>query len=243
MVGQDDDVPVRPLRDLVEVERPALPALLAITSATGDRASVLPVEASQGEDVLWRLQVTVASALGALARHTGGVLIDHSWLRLLGGGGGGLPSVADANHLGTPTTESEPPAHLEVGRDVLGGRFAINGGAFQGDLGDTFYFAPDTLAWESMGLGHGDFVAWALSDRVSDFYSDLRWDGWEADAAAVPLDHGLAVYPPLFSTQSHIGTPGRSRVPWEELVAFNEDMAVQLSALPEGAEFQIRPTD
>jgi len=164
MVGQDDDVPVRSIRDLVDVGRPALPALLAMTSAAGDRASVLPVEASQGEDVLWRLQVTVASALGALARHTGGVLIDHSWLRLLGGGGAGLPSVADANHLGTPTTESEPPRHLEVGRDVLGGRFAINGGAFQGDLGDTFYFAPDTLAWESMGLGHGDFVAWALND-------------------------------------------------------------------------------
>jgi len=59
----------------------------------------------------------------------------------------------------------------------------------------------------------------------------------------VPPDHGLAVYPPLFSTQSHIGTPSRTHVPWEELVAFNEDIAAHVSALPEGAEFQIRPTD
>jgi len=58
---------VRPIHDLVNVERPALPALMAMASAAGDRATVLPVESARAEDVLLRLQVTVAGALGALA--------------------------------------------------------------------------------------------------------------------------------------------------------------------------------
>ena len=126
---------------------------------------------------------------------------------------------------------------------MVGGRFAINGGTFDGDLGDTFYFAPDTLAWESLGLGHGDFVAWTLSDGVADFYADLRWKGWEADVTSVPLDHALTFYPPLFSAEGGTGSVHRASVPWAEVVAFNNEMAASVSALPDGAKFRIRPTD
>jgi hypothetical protein len=236
-------VPVRPIEDLINVERPALPWLTSAVAAAGERATVLPVEGSAGEDVLFRLQVTVASALGALARYTGGVLVEHSWLRLLGGGGEGLPNLADANSLGSPTANTESPPFLEVGRDVLGGRFAVNGGGFEGPPGQVFYFAPDTLAWESLGVGHGDFVAWALSDAISDFYADLRWEGWETDTAAVPLDHGLSVYPPLFTAQTKTESVTRRSIPWRELSDYNQEMAAQLGGIPDGAQFRIRPQD
>lgn len=192
---------------------------------------------------MFRLQVTVASALGSLARYTGGVLVEHSWLRLLGGGSGNLPSLAEVNGLGTPGPHSEPPPFLEVGRDVLGGRFAVNGGAFEGQQGHVFYFGPDTLAWESLGVGHGDFIAWALSDAVSDFYADLRWEGWETVVAAVPMDHALSVYPPLFTAQSKSEPVTRRSVPWAELSDYNQEMAAQLSGLPEGAPFRMRIQD
>ena len=195
-------MPLRSLSDLVNVQRPALPALSAMVSAAGESAELLPVDARVGEGVLFRLQVTVASSLGALAAHTGGLLIDHAWLRVLGGGAAGLPSLAEANGLDEPTSSSTPPRQLEVARDVVGGRFAINGGAFEGELG-----------------------------------------GWEADSAAVPLDHALACYPPLFSAGSRTGSVHRASVPWAEVVAVNDEMAAQVSALPDGAKFRISPTD
>ena len=132
---------------------------------------------------------------------------------------------------------------LEVARDVLGGRFAINGGGLPGTPGGTYYFAPDTLTWDSLGLGHGAFVAWALSDGPADFYRDLRWAGWEAEVEAIPLGEALSVYPPLFSAESAGGEVSRRPVPWHELAAFHEEMGRQLAALPEGAKFQLKVSD
>ena len=36
------------------------------------------------------------------------------------------------------------PSYLLVADDVLGGFFAINGGAFDGKAGNIFYYAPDS---------------------------------------------------------------------------------------------------
>jgi hypothetical protein len=236
-------MPIRPLGELVYVDRPAWAGISALIESAGERVEVLPVERRDGEDTLYRLQVTAGSALGALAVHCGGLLVEHGWLRVLGGGARGLPSLADANHLGSPSERSEPPGLLDVARDVLGGRFAVNGGALTGTLGDTFYFAPDTLAWESLGMGHGAFVTWSLSAGVGDFYRDLRWPGWEEAVAAVPLEDALSVYPPLFSAESGTGEPRRESVPWEEVAQLNVEMAAQLADVPDGARFETRPND
>src|SRR5437762_7116704 len=140
-----------------------------------------------GISCLYRLQVTARSPLGALALNSGGLLVDHGWLRFLGGGHDGLPDLATANGL-----DAEPPAGppglLEIGRDILGGRFAINGGALPGDMGKVCYFGPDTLRWEPLSLGHGDLIQWAITGGATAFYSELRWPGWEEEASAVPLD-------------------------------------------------------
>jgi Protein of unknown function DUF2625 len=58
-----------------------------MVSGAGDRVRVLPVEERLGQNILFRLQVTVASVLGALAAYTSGVVIDHGCRRVLGGGG------------------------------------------------------------------------------------------------------------------------------------------------------------
>lgn len=41
--------------------------------------------------------------------------------------------------------------------DVLGGHFAMNGGAFEGKIGDIFYFALDSLEWEPMNMTYSEF--------------------------------------------------------------------------------------
>ena len=130
---------------------------------------------------------------------------------------------------------------LEVGRDILGGIFAVNGGGLAGGVGNVHYFAPDTLDWEDLGLGHGDFIAWAMSGAVDTFYADFRWPGWQDEVRSIPLDHALSVYPPLFTAEGKDrGSTSRRPVPWDELRAFNEDTRRQLEDIPPGGSLRFR---
>ena len=45
------------------------------------------------------------------------------------------------------------PSDLLVADDVLGGFFAINGGAFAGEAGNVFYYAPGSGEWEDCENG------------------------------------------------------------------------------------------
>jgi hypothetical protein len=118
-----------------------------------------------------------------------------------------------------------------VGLDVLGGRFAVNGGALPGPSGEVHYWGPDTMRWQPIGLGHSDFVHWSISGGLDELFASLRWDGWELEVAGVALDQGLAVYPFLCTAESRpIGATTRSPVPWVELSRLLDELA----ALPEG---------
>jgi hypothetical protein len=223
---------VRTVAELRDVADPAWPQLASAIDAAPN-ATVAPLTRADGEACLLALQVTARSALGALALNAGGVLVDQGWLRILGGGYEELPSLATANGFsaGPPAT---PPPTLLVAFDVLGGRFAVDGGGL-GAPGEVHYWGPDTLAWSPLGLGHSDVVFWALGPGVAEFYADLRWDGWADEVSGVGLGRGLAVMPPLCTAQSRpVATTSRRPVPWAELSAFLDE----LSTLPDG-EFRL----
>jgi len=65
------------------------------------------------------------------------------------------------------------------------GFFALNGGKWPGNPGLAHYFTPDTRIWEPMGLCYSEFVEWAISDRLDQFYEGLRWSGWEAEIGGI----------------------------------------------------------
>jgi hypothetical protein len=202
------------------------------------------VERRDAERCLYRLQVTTRSVLGALAFHSGGVLVDHGWLRLLGGGHHPLPDLATTNLVGPPSEGTSPPSSLHVARDVVGGIFAINGGALPGSLGHVCYFAPDALEWQPLGIGHGDFVAWAVGGGTDDFYSDLRWTGWERETEALGLDMGFSIFPPLFAAESaDRANASRRGVRWDELASFHAEALAQLGGLEHRQSFRMRMTD
>lgn len=71
-----------------------------------------------------------------------------------------LASIAEANGLGGSV--SAPPGELVVGHDVLGGLFAIDGGALGVAPGEVCYFGPDTLTWDGLGGGYSAFLLAAL---------------------------------------------------------------------------------
>lgn len=192
---------------------------------------VLEPEPSQAFDTLLRLQATTRSMLGAIALNTGAILADHGWFRLLGSGyAPDLPSIADANAMGPPTPESTPPGHLVIGFDVLGGQFAIDGGALGINPGDVCYFAPDSLEWEGLGGGYSAFVQAAVSGGLNEAFQVLRWEGWQADIVDLPLGMSLASYPPPFAAEGRdLSQTAKNPVPTTELLDFYASAAAQLN--------------
>ncbi|MEU1205335.1 DUF2625 family protein [Nocardia sp. NPDC005825] len=220
---------VRPVQALIDTDDPAWPELDRKLSTTDVPVDVLPVEPARAREALFRLQVTARSVLGALVLNTGGLLIDHGWLRILGGGHAGLPDVATMSGMPDPTTEGEPPGGLIFAIDVLGGMFAINGGGLPGKPGGICHFGSETLTWQPIGGGHSAFVDWVLSGGMDGFYADLRWDGWRDEVENLQPDQGLSVYPPLWSAQGRadIAATSRRSCPLLELTALHLDTAAQ----------------
>lgn len=217
----------------------AWPEIRHLIETATSAVRLLPADPARRDEALEALQVTTGSYLGALAGECGGLLVDNGWLRVLAAGTPDLPGLHQATALG-----SAPPPWLEVAWDVLGGRFAINGGGLAAEPGEVCYWGPDTLDWTPIGGGHSRFVGWALGGGLTDFYESLRWDGWEREVADLRPDQGLSVYPPPFAREGQtIGAGSRKPVPIAELHAFYADIAAQVRELPDGASFRLRTTE
>ncbi len=237
---------MRTVDELTATSDPTWPELEAELRCN-PQIAILPVASAAGRDCLASLQVTTRSRLGALALHTGGLLVDEGWLRVLGGGGDrGLPSLADANDL---PNDGVPPPALLVGYDVLGGRFEVNGPdpahiGRPGDPGDVCYFGPDTLAWESVGAGHGAWLSWIASGAITQFYESLRWPDWQAETRSLPMSHGISVYPFLWSREAQQDLASTTRQPasMTELFSLQDEFAARFAAEPDITTMQIRIT-
>lgn len=133
---------------------------------------------------------------------------------------------------------------IVVAHDAIGGFFAINGGAYAaGDLGRVFYFAPDSLRWEDLGMGYSEFVQWALGGDLAAFYLASRWPAWREEIAEASGDQGFSTYPPLFAAGAPTGDRSRQLVPMTELWTLHWHYANQAGGLPDGATFTINVSD
>lgn len=188
----------------------AFPTIQDWVAASPLDVEVLSTTPQEGRRTLEALQVTTRSPMGALAFHTGGLLVDHGWLRILGAGCSALPRALDRWNFinGVPRCEFG----VLVADDVLGGFFA-----WFREPRTVHYFAPDSLEWEDSELGYTDWLNWALSERLHQFYVDHRWQGWEREVTPLRGTTGLVVFPPLFTEKSNIADRKRGPVPVEEL--------------------------
>ena len=189
----------RNLTELIDQQDPAWPVLQQWLAGATNLAIVLPVMKNQAAEVLLHLQITTRSMMGAVAFETGGMWLDNGWLRFLGSGASQMPStLLSFNGLNEQAIPFINGAFV-VAYDIVGGFFAINGGAFPGPLKNIFYLAPDTLAWEDLGRSYADLLYWALYGDLALFYRNARWDGWQVDIAALHGDQGFSLYPPLWT--------------------------------------------
>jgi hypothetical protein len=234
------------LDELINVDDPAWSELQELFAASAVPLEVLPVDDAEGRRCLLQMQVTARSVLGSLALNSGGLAVDGGWVRVFGGGSGSgdrdLSSLAQVNRFPAAFDPAwSPSAGLVVGHDVLGGVFALNGhdpaaAGRPGVPGQMAYFAPDTLAWEAMGMGHSAWISWLLSDRLETFYDGLRWPSWREDAAALDFTQGITVYPFLWSKEAHADLAATSRrpVPMREVLGVAADFARQMGPADPG---------
>jgi hypothetical protein len=210
----------------------ALPMIRGWVSAAPREVRVLPVEPAAGRHTLEALQVSTHSTLGAVAYHTGGILVDHGWLRVLGAGGPALPRSLDGWNDSNGVQRCD--LGLLVADDVLGGFFA-----WFREPCTVHYLPPDTLEWEDSELGYSDWLAWSLSDRLQGFYRNFRWDGWVEELASLGCGVGLSVYPPLFAKGPPIGERSRKAVPVEELWGLASTIGPQLRDVPDDGQVRL----
>ncbi|MBM2618659.1 DUF2625 family protein [Actinoplanes sp. LDG1-06] len=184
---------------------------------------VLPVEAERAAACLAGLEITTGSWLGAVIVESGGLLVDHGWLRVLGGGHGGLPNVVSASDLAA--------GRVTVALDVMGGQFVWMRGR-TGTAPTVHYFGPEDLTWDDLELGYGDWLDAMLSGGATGFYEPLRWPGWEAEVAEAGLDQGIHTLPPPWTAEGKdLSAVSRRAIGLRELVDLHEDTARQLGFL------------
>ena len=163
-----------------------------------------------------------STALGAVLLNVGYVSIDDGWLRLLGSGTAEAPGPSE-------WATAMPEGSLTVAHDVLGGVFALNLGAFAPGDHSVWYFAPDTLSWETMDSPYSAFVEFVTSGDLATYYGDQRWDGWQAEVRQVGPSHGFSLNPPLWSVEGKDPAKvARRPVPMTELWAWEQEMVQQL---------------
>lgn len=212
---------MKSLEDLIASRDPALPLIEKMLGAATLSYQLLPPSTESGR-VLSSLQITTRSTLGAIAYETGGLLIDHGWLRVLGSGHPQLPrNLVDWN-------SGRSDAYLLVADDAAGGFFSINGGGLGDDVGAMYYWAPDTLRWEQLDIGYTDFLGWALSDRLATFYDGLRWDAWRSDLQELRADQCFSFFPFLWTREGSINESSRTLIDVGEQFEINVELARKL---------------
>ncbi|NLR78274.1 DUF2625 domain-containing protein [Chitinophaga eiseniae] len=223
---------MRTLNELINTKEPGWDLVQEWINAGSNPIDILPKEQARAEQALYQTQVTTRSPMGAIIYETGGLLVDHGWIRVLGSGHAKLDRTLPGWNEGKSFTQSGgQPGFLLIADDVIGGFFAINNGALapQEGIGSVFYFAPDTLEWENMEISYSDFISFCCTGDIAGFYEAFRWHGWENDVAKINGAQAFSSYPALFTKEGKdINAISRKAVPIEELWQLQMDLKQQM---------------
>lgn len=204
------------VKELVDSENHAWMEVKDILNKGKNSYAIVAAEPEAAADTLYRLQVSTKSYLGTVAYETEGILFDHGWITLLGAGGTSIHgSLASWNGLRENTAVPALQGMLVVAYDAAGGFFALNTGKFGRD-GHVYYYAPDTLEWESTELAYSGFLGWLAEGDLELFYQTFRWEGWQEEIRKLQPGQVFAYYPPLWSREGGGETSRKAPVAVEE---------------------------
>jgi uncharacterized protein DUF2625 len=210
---------VKQLHELINRDDPGWPLVQQwVAEATNPVEVLPPPDDATRERALLDTQVTTRSPMGAIVYESGGIFIDHGWLRILGSGHPRLPrSLPCWNSKRSISVTGQPPPFLLIADDVVGGFFAVDGGGLHLEPGKVCYFAPGTLAWESTRLGYSEFLVWCFRGDLAKYYEDVRWPGWQDEARELRGDQAFSIYPFLSSNGPPIAERSRRLVALSEI--------------------------
>ena len=214
---------MRKLEELINTKDPGWPFVQQMIDSATNQLQILPADSSKANDALLKIQVTTRSPMGAIIYNTGGILVDHGWIRILGSGCTTINrSLPDWNKGKSIQEFGQIPAYLLIADDAAGGFFAINGGAFGKDMGKTYYLSPDRLVWEPLNLTYTDFLYFCFNNDLNEFYQNLRWTNWTKDVVKLDGDKVFNFYPFLWSKEGKdINKNSRKKIPVDEQFQFN----------------------
>ncbi len=215
---------MRKLEELIDKNEPGFELVQEWIKDSKNTIEILSKNQSKAESALFNTQVTTHSPMGAIIYETGGILVNSGWLRILGSGHPRLDRSLPEWNKGKSLDEyGEQPSFLLIADDVLGGFFAINGGGLSdADLGKVFYFAPDTMEWESTDKGYSDFIYWCFHGDLDLYYKGFFWEGFETDLKQLSGTQAVSFFPYLWTKEGQdINACDRKIVPIEEIWNFH----------------------
>jgi hypothetical protein len=209
---------MKTLKDLIDVADSGWKQIQEWMKVAVNQREILPRDPRRADEELIRLQISTKSPMGAIIYRTGGILIDHGWLRILGSGSPKLNrGIMQWNKSKTFEREGEKGGFLLIADDILGGYFAINAGTLGDQIGNVYYFAQDTLAWEDLECGYAGFIYWALKGDIQQFYATFRWKTWKQDVKMLDGNQVYNFIPFLWTKEGKdINRVSRRAIPIEE---------------------------
>lgn len=215
---------------LIDTEDPVWDIVQKWIATAKNKVEVLLVDAAKAKDALYKIQVTTRSPMGAIVYNTGGILVDHGWIRILGSGNAKLSRTLPEWNRGKAFKEfGDAPSFLLIADDAVGGFFLINGNLEGKDPGKIYYLAPDTLDYEAMDMGYSDFLNFCFNGDLNKFYEDIRWKNWQEQVIALSGDYVFSFYPYLWTKEGrNIEAVSRKAIPVEEQYNLNINFRKQL---------------
>lgn len=183
------------------------------------KVTVLSKESNRADSAILQCQLSTDNVLGAIVYNSGGLLIDDGWIRILGSGCKEMDRGLHQWNKGKSKINSgELPNFVLVADDAIGGLFAINtGGIDEMHLNKVFYFGPNSLKWETIGLTYEQFVVFCMTQDVRDFYHDFKWKGWENEVQQLGPNQVVSAYPLLWTKDGKELKKNRKVTPIQKL--------------------------
>lgn len=164
-------------------------------------------------NTLNNLNIDENSILGQVIINTGGIFIEN-YIRLFGSGD-------EKNSYNIYKYNLDLKKYFDndmiiIGDDVFGGIFSLNK-----EKNTILYFAPDTLEWEDLEITYKDFIKYASSEKIDEFYKSYKWSTFQEDIKEIKFNEGILIYPFLWSNECNIEKAKKDIVPFSELLQIN----------------------
>lgn len=148
-----------------------LRGLQRLIDTTSGKVTVCPRQ-GRGNTARSLLGIAGGSALGTIIDQTGGIVVADGFVKHLGGDNATGDSLARVNGLDGASGSAVPSTlgALVVAVDAFGGLFALPSQAMDSSQATVRYLPYDSMVWEDLRIGHGDFVAWTMGDQMRELY-------------------------------------------------------------------------